>query len=267
MKKAIKQLVAVVIILMTSTNIIMAQDNDLEIIQSEIKNYNSKCPIEVSKGIFITKVKLEDQYMHYYSNIIPQENDSTAFQRLKENPQNQKELLLAFLSTQKTNIAYNYFKKHQIGIKYTYINNGDESTTIDVVITPEEVIAALGQQLPAHSMLEKMVENERAVLPLDTGYGMTETDIKLTDEYIMMYYTIDENKANMARSKAMLNNPEYKKLVINVLISSPSTKMMIDYMVQDNKGLGMVYTGNKSQDIIQCLISSDEIKEIIESQD
>ena len=34
-------------------------------------------------------------------------------------------------------------------------------------------------------MLEKMVENERAVLPLDTGYGMTETDIQLTDEYIM----------------------------------------------------------------------------------
>lgn len=56
-----------------------------------------------------------------------------------------------------------------------------------------------------------------------------------------------------------------KQLVAVVIILMTSTNII---MAQDNdleiKGLGIVYTGNESQEKIEGLISVDKIKEIIE---
>ena len=267
MKKAIKQLVAVALILMAATNQIMAQQKDLSIIQAAINIYDSQCPIEVNKGIFVTKVRLEDNYMNCYANIVPDDDDPTVYQRLKENPQKQKDLLLVYLSTQSTNILYKYCKQNQIGIKYTYTYNSDETTTLVIDITPEEVTDALEQRLPAHSMVEQMVENERSSLPLEIGNGMVETDVQLTDECVMMYFSINENMQDFDFLEKMVTNPEYKKIIIKTLMASPATKLFLNYMIKDNKGLGTIYTGDQSKKTTQSIITVDEIKEIIEYQE
>ena len=260
MKKSIKLLVAVALILMAATNQIKAQDLSLDIIQSAIDTYDSKCPIEVNEGIFITKVELVNNYIHYYADIKPNQNDPEIYERIKENPENQKEVILVFLSTQSSNIVYQYCKKNQIGIKYTYTFNSDESTALEVVITPEEMTAALERKLPPHNMVIKLIENERANLPIDTGNGLTETDIKLTDDFVELYYTVDENKSNFEGVALVLATDEYKSILLNALTSSPATNLFVFYVAQDEKGLKLIYTGDQTQKSAECVITVEELK-------
>jgi hypothetical protein len=149
-------------------------------------------------------------------------------------------------------------------LKFTYIGktSGEQAscsmtaqelkTARDTKFTPEE---------SAINKLESIVQATNNQLPMTVDEATTLTKLGMTDNDVIYYYDIDEEKCPIPdiekRADAMK-----QAIVENLRANTASLAIMISSCVDCGKGIAYRYIGNKSGDHYDIRLTPDELAKI-----
>jgi len=109
------------------------------------------------------------------------------------------------------------------------------------------------------AFLRMSVEEAKKQMPMDAGFGITVTDIKLLDDCMMYYATCDEDIIPIKLLKS--NKSEMKKELKETFVDSSDSdiKMLVNMCKNAHIGIGYTYIGNKSHDKVIVQLSYKEL--------
>ncbi len=246
----------------------LGNDNQKATFARMIEQADRGCPIELDKGS-ITGIKLENGYVTYY---LAYDSDFTNILGKIDDERKVKEgilMSLLCLNAQDDNrgdILMDELVKYGYGIKY--IVTESSIGRFEFSATSDEIQELRGKYRSnpheaLYNLLCLSVEAERSSLPMEIGEGLTLTDYSLEGENIVAHtqfddelYSVDEISANM---KLLKGN------ILDEVLSDPSVKAWLGLCKVSHSGLKFIYTGKKSHKSVELLISSDEIRQNVQT--
>ena len=236
MKRTIQNLIAVAVLLLATVQMSAAQT-----LQALADYVNEQCPMEAAENIIMEKITVEDNNFRYHYTI----TNPKQYQSMKDNQANQKETILTGISTSDSKTFYEFCIKKQIGFYYTYTDNGDPNTAVSIYITPDDLKEAITNQQPISSLLSKIIENERKELPQQFAEGMVATDIYMDDENLVYVFEVSNEVVDV--DIAELFGKTLMDEILDAFASYPTYKLVLSYLVKDNKGFVIKLIDNESQ--------------------
>ncbi len=234
-----------------------------------IERADRECPIPVALGKgAITGIKLEDGYVTYYGTY---DSDFTHILNKIDDEQKKKCILMSMLCINAQNgnqgdVLMNSLEKYGYGIRFVITQSG--AGKFDFRASTEE-IKALREKFrlnPHEALLNGLsisIEAVRASLPLKIDEGMQVTDYSLEDENIVIGVECDEDIYSIDEISS--KSKWFKDSMFEDGLSDPSSKALLDLCKVSHTGIKYIFTGKRSRKSTDILLSSDEIRQKVQT--
>lgn len=235
-----------------------------------IERADRDCPIPAAMGKgAVTGIKLENGYVTYYLsydsdviNILSRIDDKN---RVKEG------ILMCLLcinaqGNSQGDLIMDLLAKFGYGIRVVITESAtgrfDFKTDVDEIKVLREKFQ-INPHEALYNLLSISIEAERTTLPIELDQGMLLTDCSLAGDNIVYTIQLDEN---MYSIEAMVSNENVvKESMFKEGLSDPSSKALLDMCKVSHSGLKYTFTGNQSHKTFDVLLSSNEIRETVQT--
>ncbi len=234
-----------------------------------VERADRECPIQVALGKgAITGIKLEDGYVTYYGTY---DSDFTHILNKIDDEQKKECILMSMLCINAQNgnqgdVLMNSLEKYGYGIRFVITQSG--AGKFDFRASTEE-IKALREKFrlnPHEALLNGLsisIEAVRASLPLKIDEGMQVTDYSLEDENIVIGVECDEDIYSIDEISS--KSEWFKDSMFEDGLSDPSSKALLDLCKVSHTGIKYIFTGKRSRKSTDILLSSDEIRQKVQT--
>lgn len=235
-----------------------------------IERADRDCPIPAAMGKgAVTGIKLENGYVTYYLaydsdflNVLSMINDK---EKVKEG------ILMCFLcinaqGSRQGDLLMDLLAKFGYGIRVVITESATGRFDFKADVDEIKMLREKYQFNPheaLYNLLSISIEAERTSLPIKIDEGFLLTDYSLEGENIVITIQLDENLYSI---DIMASNRELmKESMFEEGLSDPSSKALLDLCKVTHSGLKYIFTGKQSHNSFDVLLSSNEIRRIVQT--
>lgn len=235
-----------------------------------IERADRDCPIPAAMGKgAVTGIKLENGYVTYY---LAYDSDFiNILSRIEDKNKVKEGILMCLLcinaqGSSQGNLVMDLLAKFGYGIRVVITESAtgrfDFKANVDEINTLREKFQ-LNPHEALYNLLSISIEAERTSLPLKLDEGFLLTDYSLEGENIAITIQLDENLYSI---DTMASNRELvKESMFEEGLSDPSSKALLDMCKVSHSGLKYIFTGKQSHKSFDVLLSSNEIRKIVQT--
>ena len=235
-----------------------------------IERADRDCPIPVAMGKgAVTGIKLENGYVTYY---LAYDSDFiNILSRIEDKNKVKEGILMCLLcinaqGSSQGDLVMDLLAKFGYGIRVVITESAtgrfDFKANVDEINTLREKFQ-LNPHEALYNLLSISIEAERTSLPLKLDEGFLMTDYSLEGENNAITIQLDENLYSI---DTMASNRELvKESMFEEGLSDPSSKALLDLCKVSHSGLKYIFTGKQSHKTIDVLLSSNEIRKIVQT--
>ena len=228
------------------------------------------CPIPAPGGKgAVTGIKLENDHVTYYLTYDP--GFINVLSSIKDENKVKEGLLMCFLCINaqggnQGDLVMDLLSKFGYGIRIVITESAtgrfDFKANVGEINTLREKYQ-LNPHEALFNLLSISLEAERASLPLEIDEGILLTDYSLEGENIVVNMKLDEKLYSI---ETMASNKELvKESMFEEALNDPSSKALLDMCKVSHSGLKYIFTGNHSHKSFDILLSSNEIRKIVQT--
>ncbi len=113
--------------------------------------------------------------------------------------------------------------------------------------------------------LKTAIEIANKECPINMGEAGTITSITYNGDNVVYNFRLNEEIANI---KALKSNPESIKESMKVMYQNPTKEVrtLLSLVIEGNAGLQMIFVGDKSGDTVTSMLTTAELKEILNTK-
>lgn len=235
-----------------------------------IERADRDCPIPAAMGKgAVTGIKLENGYVTYY---LAYDSDFiNILSRIEDKNKVKEGILMCLLcinaqGSSQGDLVMDLLAKFGYGIRVVITESAtgrfDFKANVDEINTLREKFQ-LNPHEALYNLLSISIEAERTSLPLKLDEGFLLTDYSLEGENIAITIQLDENLYSI---DTMVSNRELvKESMFEEGLSDPSSKALLDMCKVSHSGLKYIFTGKQSHKSFDVLLSSNEIRKIVQT--
>lgn len=235
-----------------------------------IERADRDCPIPAAMGKgAVTGIKLENGYVTYY---LAYDSDFiNILSRIEDKNKVKEGILMCLLcinaqGSSQGDLVMDLLAKFGYGIRVVITESAtgrfDFKANVDEINTLREKFQ-LNPHEALYNLLSISIEAERTSLPLKLDEGFLLTDYSLEGENIAITIQLDENLYSI---DTMASNRELvKESMFEEGLSDPSSKALLDMCKVSHSGLKYIFTGKQSHKSFDVLLSSNEIRKIVQT--
>jgi len=235
-----------------------------------IERADRDCPIPAAMGKgAVTGIKLENGYVTYY---LAYDSDFiNILSRIEDKNKVKEGILMCLLcinaqGSSQGDLVMDLLAKFGYGIRVVITESAtgrfDFKANVDEINTLREIFQ-LNPHEALYNLLSISIEAERTSLPLKLDEGFLLTDYSLEGENIAITIQLDENLYSI---DTMASNRELvKESMFEEGLSDPSSKALLDMCKVSHSGLKYIFTGKQSHKSFDVLLSSNEIRKIVQT--
>lgn len=235
-----------------------------------IERADRDCPIPAAMGKgAVTGIKLENGYVTYY---LAYDSDFiNILSRIDDENKVKEGILMCLLcinaqGSSQGDLVMDLLAKFGYGIRVVITESAtgrfDFKANVDEINALREKYQ-LNPHEALYNLLSISIEAERTSLPLKLDEGFLLTDYSLDGENIAITIQLDENLYSI---DTMVSNKELvKESMFEEGLSDPSSKALLDLCKVSHSGLKYIFTGKQSHKTIDVLLSSNEIRKIVQT--
>lgn len=235
-----------------------------------IERADRDCPIPAAMGKgAVTGIKLENGYVTYY---LAYDSDFiNILSRIDDENKVKEGILMCLLcinaqGSSQGDLVMDLLAKFGYGIRVVITESAtgrfDFKANVDEINALREKYQ-LNPHEALYNLLSISIEAERTSLPLKLDEGFLLTDYSLDGENIAITIQLDENLYSI---DTMASNKELvKESMFEEGLSDPSSKALLDLCKVSHSGLKYIFTGKQSHKTIDVLLSSNEIRKIVQT--
>ena len=235
-----------------------------------IERADRDCPIPAAMGKgAVTGIKLENGYVTYY---LAYDSDFiNILSRIDDENKVKEGILMCLLcinaqGSSQGDLVMDLLAKFGYGIRVVITESAtgrfDFKANVDEINTLREKFQ-LNPHEALYNLLSISIEAERTSLPLKLDEGFLLTDYSLEGENIAITIQLDENLYSI---DTMASNRELvKESMFEEGLSDPSSKALLDMCKVSHSGLKYIFTGKQSHKSFDVLLSSNEIRKIVQT--
>ena len=235
-----------------------------------IERADRDCPIPAAMGKgAVTGIKLENGYVTYY---LAYDSDFiNILSRIEDKNKVKEGILMCLLcinaqGSSQGDLVMDLLAKFGYGIRVVITESAtgrfDFKANVDEINTLREKFQ-LNPHEALYNLLSISIEAERTSLPLKLDEGFLMTDYSLEGENIAITIQLDENLYSI---DTMASNRELvKESMFEEGLSDPSSKALLDLCKVSHSGLKYIFTGKQSHKSFDVLLSSNEIRKIVQT--
>jgi hypothetical protein len=235
-----------------------------------IERADRDCPIPAAMGKgAVTGIKLENGYVTYY---LAYDSDFLNVLSTIDDKEKVKEGILMCLlcinaqGSRQGDLVMDLLAKFGYGIRVVITESAtgrfDFKADVDEINLLREKYQ-LNPHEALYNLLSISIEAERTRLPIKLDEGFLLTNYSLEGEDIVITIQLDENLYSidtMASNKDLV-----KQSMFDEGLSDPSSKALLDMCKVSHSGLKYVFTGKQSRKSFGVLLSSNEIRKIVQT--
>lgn len=235
-----------------------------------IERADRDCPIPAAMGKgAVTGIKLENGYVTYY---LAYDSDFiNILSRIEDKNKVKEGILMCLLcinaqGSSQGDLVMDLLAKFGYGIRVVITESAtgrfDFKANVDEINALREKYQ-LNPHEALYNLLSISIEAERTSLPLKLDEGFLLTDYSLEGENITITIQLDENLYSI---DTMASNKELvKESMFEEGLSDPSSKALLDMCKVSHSGLKYIFTGKQSHKSFDVLLSSNEIRKIVQT--
>ena len=235
-----------------------------------IERADRDCPIPAAMGKgAVTGIKLENGYVTYY---LAYDSDFiNILSRIEDKNKVKEGILMCLLcinaqGSSQGDLVMDLLAKFGYGIRVVITESAtgkfDFKANVDEINALREKYQ-LNPHEALYNLLSISIEAERTSLPLKLDEGFLLTDYSLEGENIAITIQLDENLYSI---DTMASNKELvKESMFEEGLSDPSSKALLDLCKVSHSGLKYIFTGKQSHKTFDVLLSSNEIRKIVQT--
>lgn len=235
-----------------------------------IERADRDCPIPAAMGKgAVTGIKLENGYVTYY---LAYDSDFiNILSRIDDENKVKEGILMCLLcinaqGSSQGDLVMDLLAKFGYGIRVVITESAtgrfDFKANVDEINALREKYQ-LNPHEALYNLLSISIEAERTSLPLKLDEGFLLTDYSLEGENIAITIQLDENLYSI---DTMASNKELvKESMFEEGLSDPSSKALLDLCKVSHSGLKYIFTGKQSHKTFDVLLSSNEIRKIVQT--
>ena len=235
-----------------------------------IERADRDCPIPAAMGKgAVTGITLENGYVTYY---LAYDSDFiNILSRIEDKNKVKEGILMCLLcinaqGSSQGDLVMDLLAKFGYGIRVVITESAtgrfDFKANVDEINTLREKFQ-LNPHEALYNLLSISIEAERTSLPLKLDEGFLLTDYSLEGENIAITIQLDENLYSI---DTMASNMELvKESMFEEGLSDPSSKALLDMCKVSHSGLKYIFTGKQSHKSFDVLLSSNEIRKIVQT--
>ena len=235
-----------------------------------IERADRDCPIPAAMGKgAVTGIKLENGYVTYY---LAYDSDFiNILSRIEDKNKVKEGILMCLLcinaqGSSQGDLVMDLLAKFGYCIRVVITESAtgrfDFKANVDEINTLREKFQ-LNPHEALYNLLSISIEAERTSLPLKLDEGFLLTDYSLEGENIAITIQLDENLYSI---DTMASNRELvKESMFEEGLSDPSSKALLDMCKVSHSGLKYIFTGKQSHKSFDVLLSSNEIRKIVQT--
>lgn len=229
-----------------------------------VERADRDCPIPVAMGKgAVTGIKLEEDYVTYY---LSYDSDFlNILSRVGNDEKVKQAILMCFLcinaqGSNQGDLIMDLLIRFSYGLRVviTQSANGkfDFKASVDDIKTLREKYV-LNPHEALYNLLSISIEAERASLP------MLLTDYRLEGDNIVICLQLDEDLYSIEEMYS--NKNLVKEAMFEEGLNAPESKALLDMCKVSHSGLKYTFTGNRSHKTFNVVLSSDEIRKIVQT--
>lgn len=115
------------------------------------------------------------------------------------------------------------------------------------------------------SKLEVAVETVNSQCPIDLGDGAEIESLTYGDNTVTMTFAVDESVLDLETLEGSIDELK-KEIALQFSESNEGMNEMLKLITENNAKMKFVYKGKKSGTTVECELTSDEIKDVIEKK-
>ena len=129
-----------------------------------------------------------------------------------------------------------------------------------IIATSTNASAAETEQNPTRTLIEMALEQVEDTLPMDLGDGITMTRMYVSYDKLIIECTCPNDIVDIMST---VSDPSMKNLMLPVVASDESTKLLLALCVEADMGFAMVYNNPSGTNSATLSYSTSELASII----
>lgn len=232
-------------------------NNNSSQINEIVKELNNQTPLSMGMMGEITQFSISGNYMEMICSV---DDNILNLEALKNTPELMHENLVQLITNgnvQGMDYILNELKDANLGWKVTYIGKTSQ-TKVSTSLSSSEIKQLMAQPHQTKNpkeVLDAQINTTNSQLPMDIGNGMTMDRLVLEENYVVYYYTWDDDMVDLLKG----SEKEMKEELVKMLKTDDPTIVFFNKICKD-AGVGMAYryVGKEKGKKVTIYINNDE---------